>query len=166
MGVEKSLWIFSDRRAGREHFQALGHRRWERNTSRWRSTVGGTSAERLPNRYREFPKFEKHLELEARPSSFWNLYGRNPSSSKSTESSHNAVKREARKFRRWTARRSRGSNFAPSEYYSENLWDQGRLRQSFFFCPQSLQALIGWGTISVTSRCDANYSRAPLVFGN
>ena len=104
MGVKKSLWISSDRRAGREHFQALGHRRrWgRRNTSRW------APWNVCQTRYREFPKFENHLELDTALfflSEVWKahrvgdtalfflelvrgLYGRNPSSSNSSESSH------------------------------------------------------------------------------
>ena len=60
MGVEKSPWIFSDWRAKREHFQALGHRRWGRRIL----PVEGAPWNVCQTRYREFPKFEKHLELD------------------------------------------------------------------------------------------------------
>ena len=59
MGVEKSPWIVSDRRAKRKHFQALGHLRWgRRNTSRWRSTV-----KRLPNMLPGIPEVWKALRV-------------------------------------------------------------------------------------------------------
>ena len=58
-------------------------------------------------RYREFPKFEKHWKLETRLSSYWNLYGRNPSSSEALRvCTDTAVKREAQKICRWTGQQT------------------------------------------------------------
>ena len=57
---QKSPRIFSDRRAKREHFQALGHRRGGRQIL----PVEGAPWNVCQTRYREFQKFEKHLELD------------------------------------------------------------------------------------------------------
>ena len=101
----------------REHFQALGHRRWGRRIL----PVEGAPWNVCQTRYREFPKFEKHLELDtalfflpevwralrvADTAPFFlelirRRYGSNPSSSKSTESS------------RWQRRQKRGAKDSP-----------------------------------------------------